>query len=340
MPTLSSDDLAACRQLLKVGSQSFHAASLLLPRRVRDPATALYAFCRLADDAVDAAGAPGAAVDRLRERVDRAYAGRPHDTPADRAFAALVEGWGIPRVVPDALVEGFAWDAAGRRFDTIDALEAYAVRVAGTVGLMMTLVMGRRDEETLARAVDLGIAMQLGNVARDVGEDARAGRLYLPLDWLTQEGILPTALLHAPRASPALGRVVARLLDRAESRYRRALPGVALLPADCRPAIHAARLVYREIGGAITANRYDSVSRRAVVPGRRKLTLMAGALFASVGRAGHPLGPTVPDGDVLVRAAARAPVPKAARGLERLIDILTDLENRRPVSRARLEPSR
>ena len=97
----------------------------------------------------------------------------------------------IPRALPEALLEGFAWDAAGRRYETLDEVEHYAARVAGCVGAMMTLVMGRRDPAILARACDLGVAMQLTNICRDVGEDARAGRLYLPLAWLRDNGIDP-----------------------------------------------------------------------------------------------------------------------------------------------------
>lgn len=340
MPMPSPDDLAACRDLLRRGSQSFHAASLILPRRVRDPATALYAFCRVADDAVDQSRHAARAVALLRERLDRIYADRPFDTPVDRAFAAVVQSGAIPRAIPEALIEGFAWDAAGLRCPDIAALEAYAVRVAGTVGLMMALLMGRREEETLARAVDLGIAMQLGNVARDVGEDAAAGRLYLPLDWLAEEGVDPARFLSAPAPCEGVARVVARLLAHADERYERASAGIARLPADCRPAIHAARLVYREIGREVAARGFDSISGRAFVPGRRKAALLAQAVAAATLPETRSHGPTVPDGQALVRAAIDATPPRAARGFERLFDILTGLESRpRPV-RTRLEPTR
>ena len=179
--SLDSADMAACRALLKGGSRTFHAASKVLPRRVSDPAIALYAFCRLADDAVDLGDNRAAAVERLKERLDRAYRGQPMDQAADRAFADVVARFSIPREVPEALLEGLAWDAEGRRYETLPELYAYAARVAGTVGAMMTLVMGQRTPEIVARACDLGVAMQLTNIARDVGEDARAGRLYLPL---------------------------------------------------------------------------------------------------------------------------------------------------------------
>lgn len=269
-------DLAACRALLRGGSRSFHAASLLLPRRVRAPASALYAFCRLADDAVDVEGGRAAAVARLRERLSRAYEGRPLPIPADRAFAAVVVRHGIPRALPEALLEGLAWDAEGaaRRYEDLPALEAYAARVAGSVGCMMAVLIGARDRDALARASDLGVAMQLTNIARDVGEDARAGRLYLPLEWLREAGIDPDAWMARPTFDPAVAAVVRRLLVAADDLYRRAGSGIAALPARCRPGIRAAGLLYAGIGREVEGRGFDSVNGRARVPASRKAALV------------------------------------------------------------------
>ena len=132
--------------------------------------------------------------------------------------------------------------------ENLDDVQAYAARVAGSVGAMMTVLMGIRDPATLARACDLGVAMQLTNIARDVGEDARSGRLYLPRAWLRAEGIDPDAWLAAPIFTPAIGHVVARLLRAADQLYRRAEDGIAGLPRGCRPAIFAARHIYAAIG--------------------------------------------------------------------------------------------
>jgi phytoene synthase len=274
-------DLEACRVLLRNGSKTFSAASRLLPRRVRDPATALYAFCRVADDAIDGdPSATEATVDDLRARLGRAYAGRPDDSPVDRALAAVVEAERIPRVLPDALLEGLAWDALGRRYETLDELYAYAARVAGTVGAMMTVVMGPRAPAVLARACDLGVAMQLTNIARDVGEDAGRGRVYLPLAWMREAGIDPEEWLDRPRPTEALASVVARVLDSADGLYRRADDGIAALPRDCRTAIFAARLIYSDIGRYVARSGFDSVTRRAYVPLARKLWLLVRSLGA------------------------------------------------------------
>ena len=283
MPPRSTDataaDFAACRALLRRGSKSFAAASLLLPRRVRTPAAALYGFCRMADDAVDLGGDPHTVAD-LRRRLALAYQGAPFDSPIDRAFAHVAREHEIPRELMEALLEGFAWDAEGRRYPSLSALNAYAARVAGTVGAMMTLLMGVRAPEALARACDLGVAMQLTNIARDVGEDARNGRLYLPLDWLEEAGVDPRSWLADPQPSPGLAAVVERLLRYAEGLYRRAELGIPMLPRDARTAIRAAGLIYADIGREVARRGFDSVTGRAVVPGLRKLWLIARALFA------------------------------------------------------------
>jgi phytoene synthase len=305
-------DLEACRRMLAGGSKSFRAASLLLPRRVAGPAAALYAFCRVADDEIDEGEGGPAPLARLLRRLDDIYAGHPQDFAADRAFAEVVQRHAIPRALPAALLEGFAWDAEGRRYQDLAALEAYAARVASTVGAMMTLLMGVRDAAAMARACDLGVAMQLTNIARDVGEDARNGRLYLPLDWLAEEGIAPEAFLAAPRFTPALGRVVARLLRVADAHYRRAEGGIPLLPRDCRAGIGAARRVYAEIGRAVERHGLDSVSRRAVVPTGRKAWLMAGSLPAIAWAAPRDSAPPLPATAFLVEAVANQPSRQAA----------------------------
>ena len=273
-----ADDIAVCRGLLKNGSHSFYAASFLLSSETRDPATALYAFCRIADDAVDNASGDVDVIAQLTARVDAIYGTQPLPHPADRAFARVAKEYGLPRSVVDALIEGFAWDTSGKSYKTFDDVQAYAARVAGCVGIMMTTVMGKRGSDVLARAADLGVAMQLTNIARDVGEDARNGRLYLPTDWLEEAGISPAEFLANPVFTPALGDIVKRLLGEAAMLYDRADAGIPHLPAGCRPGIRAARLIYAAIGDAVARAGYDSVTQRAVVPFLRKLPLLARSL--------------------------------------------------------------
>ena len=271
-------DIRACHDILARGSKSFVAASRMLPARLHDRTAALYAFCRVADDAVDLGADAGQALLRLHERLDRIYAGQPDPDPVDRAFCDLVHELGIPRAVPAALLDGFAWDAERRRYATEQDLEAYCARVASTVGVMMTLVFGARSPTLLARACDLGLAMQLTNICRDVGEDARAGRVYLPLAWLAEAGLDADGLVARPAPSPALATVVKRTLALAETFYRRADGGMRLYPRDCRLGVRAARLIYAEIGRVIARNGYDSVTTRAYTSKARKLLLLTRAL--------------------------------------------------------------
>lgn len=298
----SPADLAACRLMLEGGSKTFFAASLLLPAEYREPASSLYAFCRLADDAIDLEEDRLSALAQLRARLHLAYSGRPYGHPVDRALADVVAQHGIPRAVPEALLEGFEWDAAGRRYETLADLKAYAMRVAGTVGTMMAIIMGVRGAEPIARACDLGVAMQLTNIARDVGEDARAGRLYLPLDLMREQGIDPEAWLRTPVYTAEIGAVVQKLLAAADVLYQRAAAGIAQLPLGCRPAIHAAGVLYAEIGRQIERNGLNSVDVRAVVGTRRKLALLAqaAALVVRPPRGGDPT--TLPQARFLVEA--------------------------------------
>lgn len=319
--------LAECRAIIKEGSKSFYLASLLLPSKVRLAATALYAFCRVSDDIADEPNADLVVVQKLRKRLEDAYAGKPHDHAADLAFAEVVSLYDIPDTVPLAMIEGFEWDVTGKEYNTISDVIDYSARVAGTVGVMMSIVMGRRSETTLARACDLGLAMQLINIARDVGEDARNGRVYLPSDWLKEEGIEKQDLLDNPVFTPALGRVVKRLLDLADEIYEKGNSGIVDLPASCRPGIRAAGLVYAEIGQKVRQNGYNSIDNRAYTSKGRKLGLILKS-------PGNPLeiahcDPAPPMNEVrfLIDAAARESDEAFGDG-EWLVHLFTELEKR------------
>jgi phytoene synthase len=321
-----SADIAACRDLLCGGSRSFFAASLLLPKRVRDPATALYAFCRIADDAIDLGDDPVAALAELNARLDAAYAGMPYDSPIDRAFAATVQKCDIPKAIPAALIEGLTWDSEGRRHASFDALLDYAARVAGSVGVMMALVMGARAPAALARASDLGAAMQLTNIARDVGEDARAGRLFLPLDWLAELGIDAAAFLEHPEFSAPLGLLVKRLLTEAALLYERGAAGIAMLPLDCRVGIGAAGKIYAAIGNRLADAGYDSINRRARVPGAQKARLALAAMYGAVLPRDALEIPPLPANLFLVNAVPQPGTQTKASSVIRLLDLFERLE--------------
>ena len=329
---MRADDLDWCRAAIREGSYSFHAASKLLPASVRDPALALYAFCRVADDEVDFGANKPAAVLALRDRLDLAYAGRPRNAPADRAFAALIEDFDMPRALPEALLEGLAWDGMERRYATLSDVRSYSARVASAVGAMMCVLMRVRDPRALARACDLGVAMQLTNIARDVGEDARAGRLYLPTDWLTEAGLDPDEFLADPRFSPTINYAVKKLISEANRLYIRSESGIKALPLAARPGIFAARHCYSGIALNLAQGGYDSISRRAHTTRRQKL----GYLGWSVIRAG--VVTVLPQSAViyarpldevafLVEAAAHPDTSRTGWG-ESVISVLSQLEAR------------
>ena len=303
---LEDADLAACMRLLAAGSKSFHAAGRLLPTRIKPDVTVLYAFCRVADDLVDDAADTADGVARVRALLDRAYAGTPQDDAVERAFTRLVARTRLPRALPDALLEGFEWDAARRRYDDLPGVRAYSARVAASVGVMMTWLMGARDAETLARACDLGVAMQLTNIARDVGAAARMGRVYLPLDALAARGLDADALLAAPQHSPALGEVVELLLSEADRLYARAEAGIPRLPPDCRAAIWAARLVYADIGLVLRRSGLDAVSRRATTSFARKLWRLGQALWRARRSTPTPPHAALPETEFLLLGAEPA----------------------------------
>ncbi|MEM7447401.1 MAG: phytoene/squalene synthase family protein [Myxococcota bacterium] len=273
-----ASDLATCESLLRFGSRSFYLASRLLPPKVRKAAIATYAFCRQADDAID----EGQDLDSIRKRIADVY-GEAHSElptdqapahPADRALRKVVREHAIPKEVFDLMLQGFHWDLEGRPYESLDDLLEYCVRVASTVGVLMSTVMGRRDTEALFRACDLGVAMQLTNIARDVGEDAQSGRLYLPRDWLRSEGIDADRWLENPAFKPEIARVVARLLREADRYFASAEPGIHLLPWESRVAIQAASVAYADIGNQIRKKGFDSVNHRAYTSSRRKLWLL------------------------------------------------------------------
>ena len=333
-------DLEHCKEAIRHGSLSFHAASKLLPAKVRDPALALYAFCRLADDAVDLNAHKAAAVLRLQERLDRAYAGRPFDAPADRAFAAIIEQFEMPRALPEALLEGLAWDATERRYETLEELYGYSARVASAVGAMMCVLMGVRDENALARACDLGVAMQLTNIARDVGEDARERRMYLPTEWLDAAGLSAEDVFADPRPSKAIRAMVRRLVMDANRLYMRSEAGISALPLKARTGIFAARLIYGGIGREVQKAGYDTISTRAHTSKGQKLGWIVQASLRTGVSVMMPQSAVVyarplPEVAFLVDAAARKTPARPFWG-DDVLAILSDLKAREQMDKTNI----
>jgi len=287
------------------GSKSFSGAAKLFDPKLRASVHMLYAWCRYCDDEIDGqhlgfaqagnetadwAARHAALVDRTR----RALAGEPTDDPHFAAVQRVFAAHAIPARHAFELLDGFAMDVSGRRYATIEDTLQYCYHVAGVVGVMMAMVMGARDPATLDRAADLGLAFQLTNIARDVVDDAKAGRIYLPGDWLAEAGV-PAADIAAPAHRPALAAATARLLDTAEPYYASARIGLRDLPLRCAWAIATALGVYRDIGRVVRARGPRAWDSRAGVSGARK------ALFVGTG------GVAALDAHTLARLRAAPP---------------------------------
>ena len=287
------------KMMIERGSKSFARAAALMPTDVRDSVYMLYAWCRYCDDCIDdqhlgfaPAKAPVAVsieerVELLRQRTLTAYNGSP-DGLEFEALARVAEKHAIPERFPLDLIEGFAMDAAGHRYGTEEDTLLYCYHVAGAVGVMMAMVMGVRDQPTLLRACDLGIAFQLTNISRDVPADARMGRVYLP-EKLLEEERLPAHLLDEPRHRKAVFEVVKRLLELADRYYDSAGYGIARLPFRCAWSIASALRIYRAIGTTILERGPAAWDSRATTSKSQKLVHVAlasaDATFAtSVGR--------------------------------------------------------
>lgn len=324
-------DLEHCREAIRHGSLSFYAASHLLPARVRDPALALYAFCRLADDEVDLKADKTGSVLALRDRLEAVYQGRPRNAAPDRAFAAVVEDHDMPRALPDALLEGLAWDAQERQYQTLSGVFDYSARVASAVGAMMTVLMGVRDPDALARACDLGVAMQLTNIARDIGEDALERRLYIPLEWMEDAGLEPEAFFANPKPTKVMRSFTKRLVMEANRLYYRSEAGISALPISSRPGIWAARLIYAGIGKQLMRNEFDSISVRARTSKAQKIGwLVQSAARSSISvlaaKSAVLYARPLPEVQFLVDAAAHErPVSRSMA----LLDTLASLEAQR-----------
>ncbi|MEA2574132.1 MAG: 15-cis-phytoene synthase [Chloroflexia bacterium] len=258
-----------CTEIIKQHSKSFYFSARLLPVAKRAGIMALYAFCRVTDDLVDEAGMEGntpAARLKAGTELDRwalaCHHGSDHEHAVVQAWHDTRSRFGIPRQLPEELLAGIRMDLTLDRYDTWDDLWVYCYRVASTVGLMSMYITGTETMEAVPYAVQLGVALQLTNILRDVGEDARAGRIYLPAEDMARFGYTREMLM-----SGTINRNFIRLLDfemeRAHALYNSAWRGIAMLPADSRPAIAAAATVYRGILDKIVELNYDVFNNRA-----------------------------------------------------------------------------
>jgi phytoene synthase len=274
-----SDSLALaydyCEEITAIHSRSFYSASGFLPTLKRRSVRALYAFCRTTDDIVDNALGGRGSADLLRAELDTWHErSMTHIPPAnDPIVAAWTDTrlrYRIPQCYAEQLFEGVASDIEFRPFQTFADLTTYCYGVAATVGLMCIHVIGFSGVEALPYALKLGVALQLTNILRDVGEDWKAGRLYLPREDLVRYS-LQERDIEAGIVDDRWRRFMQFQIARTRQLYEEAWPGIALLHADGRFAIGAAAELYRAILADIEAHDYDVFSRRAYVNRWRKL---------------------------------------------------------------------
>lgn len=266
----------ACEQITRSHSRTFMMASGLLPRAKRRGARALYAFCRVCDNLVDTPeeeGDPRAALERWRQQVLHVQSASDH--PVAVAWADTRTRYQIPWRYAEQLIAGVAQDVEKTRYQTFDELAEYCYGVASTVGLMAMHIIGFQDARTVPYAVKLGVALQLTNILRDVGEDWRAGRLYLPQEELADFG-LNEQDVAAGVVDDRWRALMQFQIARTRELYDEALPGVALLAHDGRLAITAAAQLYRSILDDIEAHDYDVFRRRAHVTTWGKLRRLPG----------------------------------------------------------------
>ena len=273
---------AYCRAVTRAIARTFYYGSLFLSPAKRRAAWALYAFCRAADDLADESERPEDAHAELgwwRAALVETYAGRPRG-PVMIAWADVLAHYPVPLEPALELLDGVAMDLAGASYPTYDALRTYCYRVAGTVGLLMAPILGYTDARALPHAVDLGIAMQLTNIVRDVGEDAARGRVYLPDDDFARCGY-SRAELDRGAVTPAFARLLECQMARAEALYASGLRGIAYLHPDARLAIALSATLYRGIHDRVRRNSYDVFTHRAHVSPAGKLAALPKAWLAT-----------------------------------------------------------
>jgi phytoene synthase len=261
-----------CQTITREHSHTFFVASAMLPRAQRKAIRALYAFCRVSDDLVDRAG--GDKAGRLAEWRQRSLHSQPQASdPVALAWADARARYQIPRQYAEQLLDGIASDLSRSRYQTFADLAEYSYAVASTVGLMSMHIVGYSGKEAIPYAVKLGVALQLTNILRDVGEDWANGRLYLPQDELARFGLTEEDVERG--VVDDRWRAFMRFqIARARQLYVEALPGVMLLHRKGRLAIAAAAELYQAILDDIEANDYDVFNRRAHTTTRRKLALL------------------------------------------------------------------
>lgn len=279
--TASREVYAICEEITRNHSRSFYMASALLPGKQRRGIRALYAFCRVSDDMIDKPVEEREASFR-QWRQDNLSGQPPADNPVALAWAEVRLRFGIPHQYVEQLLDGVESDLKVSRYNTFAELAHYCYGVASTVGLMSMHIVGYMDSAAIPYAVKLGVALQLTNILRDIAEDWGNGRLYLPLEELSEFGLAETDIA-ARRTDDRWQAFMQFQIARARRLYAEALPGIDLLRPQGRLAVAAAAEFYQAILSDIEAHDYDVFTRRAYVSDRDKISRIPGIWWRAHG---------------------------------------------------------
>jgi phytoene synthase len=262
-----------CSRLTRKSGSNFYYAFLFLPRPRREALYAVYAFCRIVDDVADLgtdAGAQRKELDRWRSEIARCYEGGELQDPVARRLAEAVRAYPIPRAALEAVVDGVEMDLERRSYESFDALYPYCYRVAGAVGLCCIEIFGYRDPRAREYAVNLGVALQLTNIMRDIRSDALAGRVYVPQRDLRQFRVTADDL-RAGRYTDAF--VALMEYEAARARHFYTTARAAFPAADARTLVAAEIMgrIYYALLAELEARRFQVLEDRVSLPARRKL---------------------------------------------------------------------
>ncbi len=270
-----------CRNISSMHAKTFYFASRFLPPEKKNACYAIYAFCRYIDDLVDknlmrslsseeSLEKLSEAVDEWRQHLQALYNGEFIDHPIMIALKDTISRFGIPENLPNELIDGVNMDMSKTRYENFEDLKVYCYKVASVVGLMTTYVFGFEDENTFSYAVDLGIAMQMTNILRDVKEDAMGGRIYLPKEEMEQFGYSEEDLMKFT-LNKNFRELMHYQISRATEYYNTADEGIRMLDRDSRVTVGLMSRNYRKILEIIKENDFNVFARRAYVPVYRKL---------------------------------------------------------------------
>ncbi|MGM0546591.1 MAG: phytoene/squalene synthase family protein [Bacteroidota bacterium] len=278
-----------CRAITRHHSKTFYMATRFLPNHKQRGIFAIYSLCRYIDDLVDEAEDLleekkltetdiRLKLESWKQKLRDTYEGRAHDHDILIAFSDVLKRHHIPIEMPFELMEGVCMDLFKNRYETFEELYDYSFKVASIVGLMTSQVFGYSSREALGYAVDLGIAMQLTNILRDVGEDLQRNRIYLPKEDLDRFGVHEQALFDYQRSENVI-KLLQYQIERTRKYYVRSEKGIELLSSDSRLPVYLARQNYSRILDKIEENDYDVFTQRAYLNATEKLSILPRAYY-------------------------------------------------------------